>query len=399
MPAGAAGVLRAVACMVALGLALNASACGGSSSPRVAAPHARGDQRTASPADRLSLRQQVGQLLVLSFHGERPPGYVENILRHRTAAGVILTADNVGSPGQLRALTASLQRAGRGSVLISTDQEGGAVRIVPFAGPSSGQPAETTPGGVGAAARTAARELRDLGVNLNLAPVADVAPSGASAVRGRAFAGAPAQVAALVAAAVRGAAHGGGAATLKHFPGFGRADANTDDRPVTIQASAAALRAGDLVPFRAGIAAGVPVVMAAHALYPGVDSRNIASQSPVLLQRILRDELGFRGVVITDSLEARAVIRRSSVDEAAVRSVAAGADLVLMTGPGSYRLVFPRLLREARRSAAFRRRVREAAGRVLELERRLGLRRTRAPVSRGPRSHLLDANPAVVGPR
>lgn len=365
---------RILALVAAAAVAMSTGACGQASPPRSAPAPAHGGERSASPADRLSLRQQVGQLLILSFHGERAPAYVQRILRDRSAAGVILSGDNVASPSQLRALTGSLQRAGRGSVLVSTDQEGGPVRVVPFAAPERGQSEQATPAAARASARAAARGLRRLGVNVNLAPVADVAPGGGSALAGRVFPGDPSAVAAFVAAAVRGAQAGGGAATEKHFPGFGRAEANTDDRPVSIRAAAAALRADDLAPFRAGIAAGVPLVMASHALYPALDPRYIASQSSVVLQRVLRGELGFRGVVITDSMEARAVIRRSPVDEAAVRSVAAGADLVLMTGPGSYRLVFRRLLREARRSAAFRARVREAATRVLALKRRLRLR-------------------------
>ena len=366
--------MRAAACVLAAGL-WAASGCG-DGSPRTSTPGhapARGGERRASPVDHLGLRRQVGQLLILSFHGTQVPGYVQRILRDRRAAGVILAADNIASPQQLRTLTRSLQRAGGGSVLVSTDQEGGPVRIVPFAGPARGQAENATPAVVRARARAAARELRDLGVNVNLAPVADVAASG-SVVGGRAFRGGPGTVAALVAATVRGAGAGGVAPTLKHFPGFGAAGANTDDRSVTIDRSAALLRAQDLAPFRAGVRAGAPLVMAAHATYSSLDPGRIASQSPVLLGRVLRGELGFRGVAITDSIEARAVIGRSAVDEAAVRSVAAGADLVLMTGPGSYRLVFPRLVREARRSAVFRRRVREAAGRVLELKRRLRLR-------------------------
>lgn len=366
--------MRLLAFVAIAAVAMSTGACGQASPPRSAPAPAHGGERSASPADRLSLRQQVGQLLILSFHGERAPEYVQRILRDGSAAGVILSGDNVASPSQLRALTGSLQRAGRGSVLVSTDQEGGPVRVVPFAAPERGQSGQATPAAARASARASARGLRRLGVNVNLAPVADVAPGRGSALAGRVFPGDPSAVAAFVAAAVRGAEAGGGAATEKHFPGFGRAEANTDDRPVSIRAAAAALRADDLAPFRAGIAAGVPLVMASHALYPALDPRYIASQSSVLLQHVLRGELGFRGVVITDSMEARAVIRRSPVDEAAVRSVAAGADLVLMTGPGSYRLVFRRVLREARRSAAFRVRVREAATRVLALKRRLRLR-------------------------
>jgi beta-N-acetylhexosaminidase len=114
--------------------------------------------------------------------------------------------------------------------------------------------------------------------------------------------------------------------------------------------------------------------MAGHALYPAFDGERIASQSPTLLTDVLRDELGFRGVAITDSIEAQAVLDRSDVATAAVRSIAAGADIVLMTGSGSWNLVHPRLLATARRSPTFRARVQEGAQRVLALKRRLGLR-------------------------
>jgi beta-N-acetylhexosaminidase len=163
------------------------------------------------------------------------------------------------------------------------------------------------------------------------------------------------------------------AATAKHFPGLGAATVNTDAAPATVTSPAPTLRARDLAPFRAAIAAGVPLVMVSHALYPALDPTRIASQSPVILGRLLRGSLGFRGVVVTDSIEAAAVRRRSSVASAAVRSIAAGADLVLMTGPGSYHLIYPRLVAAARRSPAFRRRIADAAARVLALRRRLGL--------------------------
>jgi beta-N-acetylhexosaminidase len=320
-----------------------------------------------------SLRRQVGQLLILSFHGTTMPGYVGNILRDGTAGGAILFGENVASPGQLRGLTAALQRAGHGSVVVAVDQEGGAVRIVPFAGPDAGQPEIATAAAARAAGRSAARDLRGLGINVNLAPVADVGRPG-SGLGGRDYPGGPGAVAALVGGAVRGTAESDVGATAKHFPGFGAADANTDARPVTIGLPASELRAVDLAPFRVAVQAGVPLVMVSHALYPSLDGARIASQSAAIIGGDLRGRLGFRGAVVTDSIEARAVIRRSDVGTAAVRSVAAGADLVLMTGPGSFRPVFRRLLAEARRSVSFRARVSDAAAHVRALKVRLGLR-------------------------
>jgi beta-N-acetylhexosaminidase len=323
--------------------------------------------------DRLSLRRQVGELLILSFHGGRAPAYVRAILRNGAAGGAILFGDNVQTASQLRALTRALQRAAGRRALIAVDQEGGRIRIVPFSAPAPGEPQLATAARAAGAGRDAASDLRTLGVNVNLAPVADVPSSASAVVRDRAFPGDAATVAAVVRAAVGAYAGSRVAPTAKHFPGFGAAGVNTDLGPVTIDRSAQRLRGEDLAPFRAAIGAGVPIVMASHALYPALDRRRIASQSAPVLELMLRRELGFTGVVMTDSIEAAAVRRRSSVQTAAVRSVTAGADIVLMTGPGSFRLIYPRLLAEARRSPAFRRRVRAAAARVLELKRKLRL--------------------------
>jgi beta-N-acetylhexosaminidase len=202
--------------------------------------------------------------------------------------------------------------------------------------------------------------------------VADVALG--PALGSRAFAGPPSAVARLVGASVRGWRRGRVAATAKHFPGLGRAALNTDDAPATISASRATLAREDLVPFRAAVASRAPLIMASHALYPALDPERIASQSPAILQRLLREELGYRGVVVTDSIEADAALRRGSVAVAAERSLAAGADLILLTGSRSWKLVFPHLVRRARRSSALRARIAASAARVARLKRELGLR-------------------------
>ncbi len=329
--------------------------------------------RRADPAARLTLERQVGQLLVMSFDDVEAPEYIRRRLRRGEGSGVILFGKNASDEGSVKALTATLQQEARGGALLATDQEGGSIRSLAFAPPQSSQGALGDPAAARTSASQGARALRDAGLNVNLAPVADVAQAG-SVLAGRAYPGDARAVSPLVGVAVH--AHGGErvAATAKHFPGLGRAGENTDDAPVTINASRPELEASDLVPFRAAIGAGVPLVMASHALYPGYDGDRIASQSRVVLGELLRGQMGFRGAVITDSIEARAVIARSGVAVAAERAVAAGADLVLMTGSGSWNLVHPHLLRRARGSAGFRARVREAAGRVLALKRRLGLR-------------------------
>jgi beta-N-acetylhexosaminidase len=357
-------------------LLLVVAGCGGDDEPNADRPATTTDAAPAKPrkkpaVDRLTLSEQVGQTIVFSYEGPEVPDYVVDILREGRGSGVILFGDNVaGGRAQLERATRRLQRGARGSALIATDQEGGEVRIVPFAGPQAGQPSLATPDGAADAAAEGGRDLRRLGVNVDLAPVVDVSvPGGGFA--GRTYPGGPAEVGRLGAAAIRAYDREEVGATAKHFPGIGAAATNTDAGPVTIEEEP------PLAPFRAAIRAKVPLVMASHALYPSLDPRRIASQSPAILQGLLRERLGFRGTIITDSLEARAVIDRMDVARAAVRSLRAGADIVLSTGSGSYRDVYDALLAAARRSPAVRTRVRVAAARVLELKKRLGLRTPR----------------------
>jgi beta-N-acetylhexosaminidase len=190
---------------------------------------------------------------------------------------------------------------------------------------------------------------------------------------GRAFPGGTAQVSGLTRAAVSGYRGTKVATTLKHFPGLGEAGTNTDDGPATISSPRSAVLTRDLPPFAAGINAGAGLVMASHALFTGLDPNNIASQSKPILTTLLRGKLGFKGVVVTDSMEAAAVLKRSTLQLAALRSVAAGADMLLLTGPGSFPLVYRQLLSGAKQSERFRARIADAAARVIALKRRLGL--------------------------
>ena len=319
--------------------------------------------------DALPLEEQVGQVVVLSFSGTTMPPYVDEALRRRRAAGVILFGGNITGPEQLRALTRALRRAG-GTPLVAVDQEGGRVRRLPWAGPSAAQPEQLARGTVRSAAAAAARALRAAGVTVTFAPVADVPSVRGAALAGRSFSRDADEASDAVRAAVRGWRSGGVAATAKHFPGLGGAPANTDDVIVTIGRSRAVLDAVDLPPFRAAIAVGVPLVMVGHARYPALDRARIASQSQPIVEGLLRDELGFRGVVVTDSLEAQASLATGSITKVSERALRAGADLLLLTGRGSYAPVYEHLLAAARRSPELRARVREAAARVLALKSR-----------------------------
>jgi len=371
----AVGGLVAAATLVALVLAFGgarraperpAPASGRASVPTPQREEAAG---RGAPVDALSLDEQIGSLVVLRMAGTTLPGYVERILGDGEAAGVILFADNLTGPGQARALTASIQKAAGGDALIMIDQEGGPVRNLPWLGPARAAPDQGGPAAVRATSRQAGRALADQGFNVVLGPVADVPSVPGSALAGRGFSSDPRMAGERVAAAVRGWQEGGVAATLKHFPGLGAATTNTDDGPATVPGGRDEL--GDLIAFRAGVAADPGLVMLASARYPGLDPDRLALASPVVVG-LLRDALGFDGVVITDSLEARAVQARLTVEEAAVATVEAGGDLALTTGRGSWIRVFGALGDRARDDEDFRARVRESAARVLELKRSAG---------------------------
>jgi beta-N-acetylhexosaminidase len=321
-------------------------------------------QRALAAVDRLSLRQQVGQLIVSSFPDPGPPDYIRRRLRARETAGVILFGFNAGSAAEWRRLTGAVQRQAGGDALVMVDQEGGDVRTVSWAGPTAGQPAQGGSQAVRRSARAAGRQLASAGVNVNLAPVADV-PGGAAPVMGfRAFEGGASGIAARTRASIEGMRAAGVAATAKHFPGLGRAQTNTDDASAVVRGPLTA----DLVPFRAAVEARAPLVMLSHALYPALDANRIASQSPRVVTGLLRERLGYDGVIVTDTIEAQAVLDRAGVARAAERSLRAGADLILTTGSASWNLIHPWLMREARSSPGFRKRVRQAAARVIGLK-------------------------------
>jgi beta-N-acetylhexosaminidase len=321
-------------------------------------------ERALAAVDRLTLRQQVGQLIVSSFPDPAPPDYIRRRLRARETAGVILFGLNAGSEAEWRRLTRSVQRHARDDALVMVDQEGGEIRTVSWAGPAAGAPEQGDATSVRRTARQAAGQLARGGVNVNLAPVADV-PGGAAPVMGfRAFAGDAEGIAARTRAFIAGMRSAGVATAAKHFPGLGRAQVNTDDASALVTGGVEA----DLIPFRAAIRERVPLIMLSHALYPELDADRIASQSPEVVTGLLRDRLGYEGLIVTDSIEAQAVLDRGGVASAAERSLRAGADLVLTTGSASWNLIHPWLLRKARTSPAFRKRIREAAARVIALK-------------------------------
>ncbi len=248
--------------------------------------------------------------------------------------GLFLSEPNVRSTAQVRALAAGLrERAGR-PLLVSTDEESGRVavtRAVVGAGPSPRRLARSmTVEQVRAFAQGLGERLADVGVDLDLAPVADLDDGPARGIVGdRSFGADPQRAADYALAFAAGLSDAGVAPTVKHFPGQGRSTTDTHRTTETVQVSVEELRGTDLVPFSRAVDAGVPVVMLNHLQYAALDPDLPASLSP-RAYALLRS-LGFEGVAMTDSVGMGAVNLRFDFPEAAVRAVAAGADAVLAT--------------------------------------------------------------------
>ncbi len=271
--------------------------------------------------------------LLARFPGTRPPDGLRRWLDDGLG-GVLLFAENITDPAQLRVLAADL-RAHNPDVLIAADEEGGIITRVEARTGSSypGNGALGAVGDTGLTRRVAASigaMLAAAGVNLDLAPTADVDSNPANPVIGvRSFGADPGQVAAHTAAFTSGIQSNLVAACAKHFPGHGRSEADSHVALPVVGASLRELREADLVPFRAAIEAGVRSVMTAHVVFPAVD-RVPATISARFLTGLLREELGFTGVIITDALGMAAIGDGEASAEGAVRSMAAGADLLCL---------------------------------------------------------------------
>lgn len=288
---------------------------------------------------------------------------------------------SIGSPLDIAAKLNFLQRRSRLPLLVASDLEGGtSVRF------NGGTPFPTNMG-VGAAGeesdayamgRITAAEGRAAGIHLTFSPVADVNNNPANPIiNTRAFGGDPIQVARLVAAAVRGTQDGGMLATAKHFPGHGDTDTDSHIALPVIRATWRRLDSLELVPFRAAIAAGVAVVMSAHVALPelGVEAARPATLSPEILTGILRDSLGFKGLVITDALNMGALVGTYGPGEAAVLALLAGSDILLM--PADPRSALEAVEQAVRSGRVSRERLDASLRRVLEAKYRLGLFKNR----------------------
>lgn len=411
---------------------LAATAVGAAAAALASTPaHAGSADRRATRArlqrliSRMSLEEKVGQLFVMRVYGHSATAPdqadIDANLREigvRTAAELIeryhvggiiyfVWAHNTRDPQQIAELSNGIQRAGLAQptpipLLISTDQEHGIVARV-------GKPATLVPGAMalGAdgsrsdaseAARIAGTELAAMGIRQNYAPVADVNVNPANPVIGvRSFGSDPQAVAGLVASQVRGYQSAGIAATSKHFPGHGDTVSDSHYSLPTIHHTREEWGELDAPPFRAAIAAGIRSIMTAHIVVPALDpSEDPATLSRPILTGILREELGYDGVVVTDALDMAGVRQKYGDDRVPVLALKAGCDQLL--NPPNLSVAWNAVLQAVRSGELTEQRIEESILRILLLKTELGLFRnpfvTREGVDRtvGKRSHLAAAD-------
>ena len=283
-----------------------------------------------------ALRRQIGQLLIAGFNGHQLPVELRALAREFGLGGVILFARNIAEPEQVAELCHDAARLTPQLPLwVGVDQEGG--RVARLTAPFTEWPAMATlgrSGDVGLAerfARALASELKAIGITLDFAPVLDVHTNPKNSVIGdRALGEKAAEVARLGAAIIRTLQAQGIAACGKHFPGHGDTQADSHHELPLVEHPPERLREVELVPFRAAIEAGVATIMTAHVLVPALDETRPATLSKRLVTGLLREELKYDGVILSDDLEMKAVANEYAVPSAAVLAVEAGCDGVLI---------------------------------------------------------------------
>jgi beta-N-acetylhexosaminidase len=281
-----------------------------------------------------SLYRRVARMFMVGFPGHAPDAELQSLIDDGVF-GAILFKRNVGTPEETAALCRQLKARAPGRFLLSVDQEGGRVarlRGAPFTALPSmrevGRQGEATAERVG---RLLAHELRALGFDFDFAPVLDVDTNPDNPVIGdRAFASTPEEVATLGLALARGLESGGVASCGKHFPGHGDTHQDSHLTLPRLPHALDRLRRVELVPFRAYAQAKLASIMTAHVIFDAIDPTVPATLSQKVLTDLLKGELGFEGVVVSDDLEMKAIADNYPIEEAAVLGTRAGVDLFLV---------------------------------------------------------------------
>jgi beta-N-acetylhexosaminidase len=346
--------------------------------------------------DLTSLDTKIGRLFMAGIPGIDLDDGTQSLIRDWCLGGVVLFSRNIEDPVQVAKLCNDLQRSAirhHGIPLfIAVDQEGGRVaRLKPpftiFPGNAAIGRSESPEASAMEFARVTAKEMGLAGLNMNLAPVLDVRRGEPEKhLAGRTFSDDPEKVADLGRTVVEGLQENGVMAVAKHFPGLGKAAVDPHHELPTIDIDLGEMKSVNLLPFRAAMDAGVSGVMTSHAVYPAIDPEVPATLSRKILTELLREEMGFQGLVITDDLEMGAIAKRWGVPGGASAAFAAGADILLVCEGQDLVLESMRTLRDEliKGRLSFQRlylsleRIAEAKARFLAKAKRASMERVRA---------------------
>ena len=334
--------------------------------------------------EEMSDEEKVGQLFILAVrhtaYGKpalEMDSYLSSLMERYRPGGIILFSINYETPDQTKSLISSLQAHSRLPLFICTDEEGGKVSrlgkkkemdVYPLP-PAREIASLGSPAICEEAAYTLGLDLIELGFNVNMAPVADVSRAGAAGrvIGSRSFSKDPETASVMTAAAVSGFTRAGIASIVKHFPGHGNVTGDSHNGFVRSLSSSDEFHSIDFEPFRAGIESGVPFLMMGHIAAPTLTGNDIpASLSPVLQQEIVRKELGFEGLIITDAMDMGAIKNNYSPGEAAVKAVNAGVDIILI--PENPQEARDAILKALKDGSISRSRLDESVQRILRLK-------------------------------
>ncbi len=331
--------------------------------------------------DGMALKEQIGQVLTVGFHHPTPSEDIIDLIQNHHVGNIILFKRNIQSTQQVRELTQSLQMLARESghrypLLIMIDQENGMVRR--FGQSTTIFPGNMALGAIGSEqiaydiALATGRELKALGINMNLAPVVDVNNNPANPVIGvRSFGEDPQMVARLGVAMVKGYRAAGIITSLKHFPGHGDTAVDSHLALPIIPYGLERLETVELLPFKNGIEAGADSVMIAHMYLPSLmqDEMLPSTVSPAIVTELLRKKLGFAGLIVSDCMEMQALADTVGTEQGTVKALRAGIDLVLVSHHYSRQRGSLEAIQAAVQDGTLSAdRVRQAAERVLQLK-------------------------------
>ncbi len=337
----------------------------------------------AGTVAKMSVAQMAGQVMLVGTPLD-DIGSVEHVIRTYQIGGVFLSGRSHSSASKLRAAIASMQAAAprAARLLISLDQEGGTVQALQGAGfppiPTAVAQGQLSASALSAQATTWAKRLASIGVTLDLAPVADTVPASLGTknppIGGlrRQYGSDPTDVAADISTVVTAVQATGVLTTLKHFPGLGRVLVNTDFSAKAVD-NVATTHDTYLEPFSAGIKARTGAVMISSASYPKLDPHSIATFSRPIVTGLLREQLGYTGLIISDSLAGAAAISSVPLSQRGVLFIEAGGDLVLTTTASKAPAMINGLIAAARGSTSFAAQLKTAAGYVVRSKYAIGL--------------------------